>query len=266
MCAVESKRACGYRKTGGAIYLVGNFIPVQCDKLPYRISHCSFCGQGIRFPRSPTLIRPDIIFSNHEHCLDEHQPCIMCQPEIGKVGYLLGVGKEYSPESFVTEGLIQGTISKRIHQIPRKLELGKTVVYLCHNKACDIPDDSPDELPLVKDANGDKLEQPPMVNLPKTKKGLGIFTAFIPQRLEMLFYKSEITDKLREKMAKRNISIVEIPDGDIDHAPAKLRKKLLKKNAPKQSKQPPPLPSRDSKGHFKKSDRRVGKTEQQLRK
>jgi hypothetical protein len=164
----------------------------------------------------------------------------------------LGVGKEYSPQSFTTEALLQG-VSKRIHSIPKKLELGKTVIYLCHNKACDVPDDSPDELPLVKEANGDKLEQPPMVSIPKTKKGLGIFTAFIPQRLEMLFYESEITDKLREKMAKRGISIVEIPDGDLDHAPAKLRKKLLKKQAARQSKQPPPLPTRDSKGHFVKN-------------
>jgi hypothetical protein len=166
---------------------------------------------------------------------------------VGKLGYLLGVGKEYTTESFTMEALLQG-ISKRIHSIPKKLELGKTVVYLCHNKACDIPDDSPD-------AGGETLEQPPMVNLPKTKKGLGVFTAFIPQRLEMLFYESEITDKLREKMAKRNVTIVGIPNGDLDHATAKLRKKLLRKLSPKQSKQPPPLPARDAKGHFVKTRR-----------
>lgn len=32
--AQESKRGCGYRKVGGT-YLVGNYISVPCDRLPY---------------------------------------------------------------------------------------------------------------------------------------------------------------------------------------------------------------------------------------
>lgn len=251
MCAVESPRGCGLRKIHG-MYLVGEYIPVNCDRLPFPIGKCPICGQGTRFPRSPSLIFPDKLFGQHEGCKDEHQPCFLCQPEKDKVGYLLGVGKEYTPQSFLVEGITRG-FSKRIHQIPRHLKLGETVVYLCHNEAYDIPDDSPDVVKVGKKKIA--VEPTGILNVPKTKKGLGIFTAFIPQRIEMLFYKSEITDKLREQMAKRNITIVEIPDGDLDHAPAKLRRKLLKKFAPKQSRQPPPLPLRDKQGHFVKTRR-----------
>jgi len=45
--AIKAKRGCGYRKIGG-LYLVGNYIPVACDRLPMPIGACPVCGQGLQ--------------------------------------------------------------------------------------------------------------------------------------------------------------------------------------------------------------------------
>jgi hypothetical protein len=223
--AVEKRRICGYRSVHSE-YLVGNYVPVVCDRLPLRLEQCPYCGQGLKFSRSFTLINPLVIFQTHTNCEDKHHPCFICEPT-SEPAYVMSIGNQYSPESFLLEAINQG-ISRKIPFIPRKMVLGKTIVYLAHNKACEVPDDTPDKPNVLKEADS-ILEQTRMVDTPKVKKALGIFTAFIPQRVEMLFYESEITEKLKAKMAKRGITIVSVTDGDPDHMPIKKRRMLKRK-------------------------------------
>lgn len=206
--AQEQKRGCGYRRVGG-MYLVGKYIGVSCDRLPLPIGKCPICGEGLKFPRQPREFNPLKFLGIHENCTDEHRPCSVCDPT-SEPAYLFGVGREYTPQEFITEGLTMG-FSKRIHQIPRNLKLGKTVVYLCHNQAYEIPDESAEET---------NKNNPKLVETPKMKKALGIFTAFIPQRIEKLYWQSALDDmpaKEKAKLKKRGITPVGIKDGDKDH-------------------------------------------------
>src|SRR5580692_11623011 len=52
---IEPKRGCGYRKVGG-LYLVGGGIGIPCDRLPFELTVCSCCGQGIKQARGWTWI------------------------------------------------------------------------------------------------------------------------------------------------------------------------------------------------------------------
>jgi len=109
----------------------------------------------------------------------------MCQPS-DDLAYIMMVGSRYyTPESFIEEALIQG-VSKRIPFIPKKLELGRTVIYIAH---------------------------------PKVEKRLAIIAAFTPQRVEKLIWESEATPRALRDLEKRDIMTVIIPDGDPDHAP-----------------------------------------------
>ena len=65
------------------------------------------------------------------------------------------------------------------------------------------------------------VEQPKLLDADTVEKYLGIFTAFIPQRIEKLYWQSEIDampEKERDHLSKRGITPVGIPDGDKDHA------------------------------------------------
>lgn len=189
----EKTRGCGSRVVGG-IYLIGGGLWESCDRLPYELLTCQACGTGIHLPRTPQEIVPSDFFKEHEpledcRCWQEKQyGCVMCMPD-NDPGYLMTVGRNnYTPESFLKEAHEQG-VSKRIAQIPRHLELGKTVIYLGHPDACG-------------------------------KDKPGVFMGFIPKRIEQLVWKSE-TEKKREELEKKGITIVEINDGDLDHMPHK---------------------------------------------
>jgi hypothetical protein len=122
----------------------------------------------------------------------------------------------YSPQSFVQEAMELG-VSKRIPAIPRKLQLGKTVVYLAHKKAVEVRE------PLAVQAAMSIVEgvdNPQMRLLDSEKKPeyrLGVFCSFVPQRVEKLIWKSEATEETLENLRKRGIDPVIIPDGDKDH-------------------------------------------------
>ena len=53
--AIEQKRGCGYRKVGG-LYMVGGGIGVPCDRLPYELTVCPCCSQGVKQSRGWTWI------------------------------------------------------------------------------------------------------------------------------------------------------------------------------------------------------------------
>lgn len=189
----EHERGCGARKVG-ATYLIGGGSFDSCDRLPYALLTCKACGHGVHLPRTPQEIVPADFFKDHEpledcRCWQEKQyACPMCMPD-NEPGYLMTVGaNNYTPESFLEEAHKMG-ISKRIHQIPRHLVLGETVIYLGHPDACGT-------------------------GVP------GVFATFVPQRVEQLVWESEV-EKKREELEKKGITIVPVKDGDADHMQAK---------------------------------------------
>lgn len=196
--AVEAKRGCGYR-TVGSLYLCGGGIWTTCDRLPYEVGACPVCGEGIHFPRSLHQIDPLGLFGYHEICKDRLS-CRMCQPD-HEIAFILGVGeKYYSPQTFITEAQTMG-VSKKIASIPKNLKLGETWVYLIHRKA----------IYAGKDDEG------------KDTYKTAIFSAFVPQTVEMPIWKSKATKRKTKELEKRGIIPVVIPDGDKDHAPKKHR-------------------------------------------
>ena len=237
--AHENKRGCGYREVGG-MYLVGEYISIPCDRLPYPLDVCPVCGAGIKVGRGMTKINPMKLFDIHtitsqkevitggyyestelqevtERC-GCHYPCFMCDPAEGPA-YIMRVGEKYypMPEDFINEGIIQG-ISKRIAQIPKDFKIGKTIIYLAHINACVIRE----PVAVIQQAMAllEKPEQPRLCDAEQQKRIMGIFAAFIPQRIEKLYWQSELdamADKERESITKRGITPIGIPDGDIDH-------------------------------------------------
>jgi len=216
MCAVETKRGCGYRRVGG-LYLCGEYISVPCDRLPYPLDICPTCGGGIKVSRGFTKINPLSLFAYHQPCGDRFRPCFMCDPK-DEPAFIMGVGARFykTPGDFQEEAHRLG-VSKRIPFIPKEMELGKTIVYLAHPKACEIrePAFMQQVMAIVEDA---KPERPRLLETEKVESRQGIFTAFIPQRVERLIWERDATLEELERLKKRGITPVVIKDGDTDHA------------------------------------------------
>lgn len=214
--AVESIRGCGYRKVGG-MYLCGKYISVPCDRLPLPLDVCPVCGQGIKVSRGFTKVNPYRLWGIHQDCEDIYRPCFMCDPK-DEVAFIMSVGERYykSPHDFMNEAQRVG-ISKRIPFIPKELSLSKTIVYLAHPKAAEVrvPAVHQQVMAMLGESQGD---QPKLLEADKVEKKMGVFCAFIPQRVEKLLWESKLTDEKREQLEKRGITPVPIPDGDRDHA------------------------------------------------
>jgi len=130
----------------------------------------------------------------------------------------MGVGEKYykTPDEFTREAWEMG-VSKRIPFVPQELKLGETIVYLAHPKACEVrePVAMQQAMAILEEA---RTKQPRLLETEKVEKSLGIFTAFIPQRIEKLIWESQATPEELEKLEKRGIKPVIVPDGDRDHA------------------------------------------------
>lgn len=215
--AQEAARGCGYRKVGG-IYLVAGGLWADCDRLPFAVGFCPTCHGGIKFPRAPLEIDPVALFGVHDPCTDKKPHpeivwvndtpageksvggCQACFPQ-KQVAYLLGVGEQsYKTPGDFTEEAVRLGVSKRIAQIPKKLEVGKTWIYLVHRKGLMVPDDATGEM----------------------KPQLAVFSAFRPQRIEKIMWKSQaaaLNDKEKKELERRGITVVEFDDNDPDHTP-----------------------------------------------
>ncbi|GAI99905.1 unnamed protein product [marine sediment metagenome] len=140
----------------------------------------------------------------------------MCEPK-DEPAFIMGVGAGYykTPEVFLDEATSMG-ISKRIPFIPKGLELGKTVIYLAHPKACEVKVTSALQraMGILEEA---RTKQPRLMEAERNEKKLGIFCAFIPKRVEKLIWESEFTEENIEKHKKRGIELVPVPDNDPDH-------------------------------------------------
>lgn len=214
--ATEGKRGCGYRKVGGT-YLCSDGIWVSCDRLPLKVGHCPVCGAGIHFTRGFTEINALRLFGIHQPCSDRLRPCNICDPK-DEPAFIMPVGaKYYSPMSFLEEATEMG-VSKKIPFIPKKLELGKTVVYLAHPKAVEVrePLAVQQAMSVVENRDNPQLRLLEVDRKPTYE--MGIFCAFVPTRVEKLMWESKITPEEVEKHKKRGIDLVSVPDGDEDHA------------------------------------------------
>lgn len=210
---MEIKRGCGWRKISG-LYLCGDFVPVLCDKLPLPLKICPCCGNGIKLGRNLTAVNPLKLFGVHRYCADKFQPCFVCQPSEDKA-YIIRIGEQFykTVDEYVSESKRLG-FSRRIAQIPRDFILGKTVVYLAHINAC--LENEPTEVQTELKVNPPEIA-PRLLETTKVKRVMGIFTAFIPQRIEKIYWQSaldEMPKSERTRLEKRGITPVGVPTGD----------------------------------------------------
>lgn len=207
MMAVEKERGCGYR-TVGSMYLVGAGRGRPCDLMPLELRPCSRCGYEPKFNRGFTWLQKGYI----EALAYEHKDflklfdktcecpadCPICFPEhnpLEKYGLMWVGEKHYTPDSFASEAAEMG-VSKKIPMVPKDLTL-QTWILLAHPRVT---------FPTAHNDNG-------------YAQKAGIFYAFKPVRIEKLIWKSQATKETLQKLEKRNITPVIIPDGDEDHAP-----------------------------------------------
>lgn len=187
--AIEDERGCGFRKVGG-LYFVGAGLGLLCDRMPFTLTLCPVCGHGIKFSRGFQWVDWYQYAGEHRPC-ECPNLCPMCHPIEGRKMGLMWVGdKFYSPAEFMREAEEMG-VSKRINSIPKNFVVGEDWILLAHKKAGDL------------DEQG--------------KPTPAIFYGFKPHRVEMLIYESDCTPEMREKMAKRGITPVIVPDNDTDH-------------------------------------------------
>jgi len=214
--AQEEKRGCGFRKVGG-LYLCGGYISVPCDRLPYPLGACPTCGGGIKASRGFTKIDPLRLFGPHDCCTDCWRPCFMCDPS-AEVAFIMSVGKQYykTPLNFLEEADRLG-VSKRIPWIPKELELGKTIIYLAHPKAYQVREPVVLQRAMSIVSEGESQAER-LLEAEKVEYALGIFTVFIPKRVEKLIWERDATAEECERLKKRDITPIVIKNGDLDHA------------------------------------------------
>lgn len=215
--AVEQKRNCGYRKVGG-MYFVGEHFEIKCDNMPFILRCCPVCNVGMKPSLGFRWILPRQLFNvkcsqlTGYTCLRNNLLCPFM--EDGRHG-LMWVGRKfYTPDKFVGEAKQMG-VSKRINAIPHGFELGKTIVFLAHRDA-GIENVAPDLVMPDDKVLGDTVSPN---GLPlKVVSRPGVFYVFIPKRIEKIITQSQSQDKeYMDKLNKRNITPVIVPDDDKDH-------------------------------------------------
>lgn len=129
---VEKARGCGYRKEGG-FYLVADGVAAACCKLPFELTVCPCCDQGIHQTRGFRWISSSMF--QLQDCVSSANPfCCMAQKSL-RMG-LMWVGEKFYPtaEHFTKEAASMG-VSKRIAQLPTDFKAGETWIALAHPKA-----------------------------------------------------------------------------------------------------------------------------------
>lgn len=196
---IEGERGCGYRKPGG-LYLVGDGPPAVCCRLPFELHIFPTCGQGIKPTRGWTWINPRALFKHisidTEQCEKDPfcvLPLLVNSPSVTFAG-LLWIGEQHykTDKAFVDESQLMG-ISRRIANVPREFELGKTWVFLAHRKTQFKP---PSAIHTQVD--------------PADFRRPAIFSFFIPCRIEYVIDPDNDTPAELQKLYNRGITLVEI--------------------------------------------------------
>jgi hypothetical protein len=184
----ERERGCGWRQPGG-LYLVSGASLAPCCSLPFELTVCQCCGQGIKPARGWTWVEPGMLLRADSPPALTKGNCRggACQvfrwqtrSASGRHGLLWVGGRFYStPDDFQREAAAQG-VSRRISAVPRDFKLGETWVLLAHRAAIT-------RLELGKEA----------VVLP------GVFSAFLPQRIEAVVTPGDAEDAGKMEALRR---------------------------------------------------------------
>lgn len=174
-------RGCGKRKPGG-MYLVAAGLGRPCGKLPIPLECCPTCSGGIKPTRGWTWVN-GTAFAAQNECKSGNE-CAACPlgGPIGRCGLLWIGGKFYArPEDWTREANEQG-VSRRLAQIPKEFEVGKTWVFVAHRQCIVNPDGSYTP---------------------------GVFHAFRPTAIEYVIRGDE-TDEEIDRLIKRGITPVRV--------------------------------------------------------
>lgn len=175
----EAQRGCGFRKPGG-LYLISGRQVTGCCQLPIPFVVCRVCGNGIKPSRGWTWIAPRDLFAL-KLCTNPRsgQSCLFAaRDRLPERAGLLWIGEMFysDPSKFIAEAVRQG-ISRRIASIPKGFEVGKTHVFLAHQKAY-----------------GGKP---------------GLFGYFLPEKIEYVVGPHDTAEKL-ERFEARGVQLVEV--------------------------------------------------------
>ena len=101
----EGRRGCGFRQEGG-LYLVSEQLSKPCLLLPHKIGACPTCGEGVKYSRSWTWIKPYELFGKEaitEVCVKRCASSLSTQPDPrpcffeNEIAGLLWIGKSFYP-------------------------------------------------------------------------------------------------------------------------------------------------------------------------
>lgn len=197
---IEPRRGCGYRKKGG-LYLIGSTeFNSSCCKLPAPLTVCNCCGQGIKFSRGFTWIKPELIYKGQQCTGDDTGKRCPLPFTVSDMG-LMWVGESFynTPRHFMNEAMKLG-ISKRIASIPVLVEPGKTWIALAHRKC--IPFHRTDWIEQGKRGQ-DAIDYSP-----------GVFMLFKLQKIQYVVNGDE-TELQLQRMENRGIELVDVkPAGE----------------------------------------------------
>lgn len=202
---VDSERGCGWRKEGG-LYLRADGPMDTCGKLPVPLEVCPCCHSGVKQARGWTWFDPRP-FLAVKVCSYAERPgddralkCLTCpmQHPPERAG-LLWVGEKFyaTPAEYMDEARRLG-ISRRIAAVPADFKIGDRV-YLAHPRAIK-------ELCVCRQTLAEKC---PTCEGEGWVYKKGIFTTFIPDRIEYVC-KGDETEEQLDALCKRNITPVKV--------------------------------------------------------
>lgn len=250
---LEPRRGCGYRQVG-KLYIRGVGAFKECHRLPFPLTACPVCGEGIKFTRGWVRLQARKLL---KECGEEIIICPQCGEQMEKAdefaerkfvniwlckncriaikrpsepctcgekcsmchppekAFMLWVGEKFYPTPHdFTNEALELGICKAVPSIPRDFELGKSIVYLAHRKAVNL---------YVEDKN--------TLMGYKIKEHSGIFMTFRPTHFEILVKESDYKAKKEEydELEEKGIKVIIVPD-NYDEMVAKAEEEYKKKS------------------------------------
>jgi len=214
------------------LYLVGEGIPVSCDRLPFVLKPCECCGHIPIQNRAVSRLHYKYLGGQHfilREAIDGEKRfapcscepiCPVCYPDKipeeklmdGKYVALMWVGSRYyTPRSFAQEADEMG-VCKAINQLPKGLVLGKTWIFLAHPKVPIHMD--PEYLKKLEDWKLGEEIRDKLTPIPPEKPA--IFYAFTPKRVEMLLPESECIPRKLKECSEKGITVIPIPENQLE--------------------------------------------------
>ncbi len=235
--SIENRRGCGYRTPGG-LYLMGGYPVQSCHRLPFELSVCTTCGQGVKPARGWTWIDGVKLFStgcigvdqlfqtgdkdtdhknigdvlqrelsgiSQAHCSD----CVVCRP------MLLVPDKEFkgtAPEHFGQSSLIW--IGEKFYPTPESFTEEANVLGVSRRISV-VPNGFVLGETWVFFAHRLAVEDDD--NPAVDKRHPGIFEAFMPTSIDYVIKGTEPDSELTS-LEKRGINLVKVIPKDISEA------------------------------------------------